>query len=105
MASFIRGTTPEFQVTIEGSTYEELGTVIFRIRQGATYIDKRPTIADNTATVRLTQAETLQFEEGTVYLQLMGILGPEETEYVPKSDIVEIEVLRSLWGEAVHNGR
>lgn len=104
MASFIRGTTPEFAISLEGASYDELGTVIFRLRQGATYIDKRPTINDNTATITYTQAETLQFNEGVAELQLMAILGPEPSEYVPKSDIVEIDVLRSLWGEAVHNG-
>ena len=104
MAEFIRGTTPVFEITLEGTDYDQLGTVLFRFRQNGTVLDKTPVISDNKATITLTQEETLRFDEGKVSIQLMGILGPAATEVVPKSDIVEISVLRSLWEEAVHNG-
>ena len=64
----IRGTTPTITVNLEdGVKFSELGTVILRIRQGWTCIDKEPSkINDTSAVFNYTQEETLKLYENLV---------------------------------------
>lgn len=103
-ASFIRGTTPEFVISLpDGVSFSNLGTVIVRLKQGSVINDMTPTIIDNKGHCKLTQEQTLKYKVGEVSLQLMAISGDKQNEVVPKSKIYKVKVLDSLWNEAVHN--
>ena len=100
----IRGTTPIITINLEdGVTFSDLGNVKLRIKQGTFSIDKDPSLIDgSTATFEYTQDETLRLYEGTAYLQLIGVKGTSD-EVVNKSGVYTINIVKSLWNEAVHN--
>lgn len=100
----IRGTTPSITIELEdGVNFSDLGDVRLRIRQGWTFIDKEPfSINKNIGIFVYTQEETLKLYEGDAYIQLIGIKGNND-EIVNKTDVYHIDILRSLWNEAVHN--
>lgn len=100
----IRGTTPSITVVLDdGINFSDLGTVILRIKQGTLYIDKEPSsISGNTGVFKYTQDETIRLYEGSANIQLIGVKG-NNNEIVNKTETYTIEVLRSLWNEAVHN--
>ena len=100
----IRGTTPSITVNLEdGVKFSELGKVILRIKQGTMSIDKEPSsILETSAVFNYTQEETLKLYEGTAKIQLIGVKGTIN-EVVNKTETYTIQILRSLWNEAVHN--
>lgn len=100
----IRGTTPSITVNLDdGVKFSDLGTVILRIRQGWTCIDKEPSSTDGSVGIfEFTQDETLKLYEGSASIQLIGVKGTNN-EIVNKTETYTIEILRSLWNEAVHN--
>ena len=100
----IRGTTPTITVNLDdGIKFSDLGTVILRIKQGTFSIDKEPiSISGSTGVFEYTQDETLKLYEGTASIQLIGVKGTND-EIVNKTETYTINVLRSLWNEAVHN--
>ena len=105
MAKFIRGTTPTFTIQLSnGVQYTDLGsTLFFRFKQGSVIVDATPDIANNIATIKLTQEDTLKFKSGKVLVQLIGIDGLETTETVVKSDIAEVFVEDSIILTPYHN--
>ena len=100
----IRGTAPSITVNLEdGVKFSELGKVILRIKQGTMSIDKEPSsILETSAVFNYTQEETLKLYEGTAKIQLIGVKGTIN-EVVNKTETYTIQILRSLWNEAVHN--
>ena len=100
----IRGTTPSITVNLEdGVKFSDLGTVILRIRQGWTCIDKEPSfIEESTGVFKYTQEETLKLYEGSASIQLIGVKG-NGNEIVNKTITYPITILKSLWNEAVHD--
>lgn len=100
----IRGTTPIITINLEdGVTFNDLGNVKLRIKQGTFSLDKDPeTIEGSSATFRYTQDETLRFYEGSANIQLIGVKGTTD-EVVNKSMVYGIEIVKSLWNESVHN--
>lgn len=100
----IRGTTPSITVNLEdGVKFSDLGTVILRIRQGWTCIDKEPSSTDgSTGVFEYTQEDTLKLYEGSATIQLIGIKGTNN-EVVNKTIVYQVSILKSLWNEAVHN--
>lgn len=100
----IRGTTPSITVNLEDDVkFSDLGTVILRIRQGWTCIDKEPSSTDgSTGVFEYTQEDTLKLYEGSASIQLIGVKGTSD-EVVNKTETYTIEILRSLWNESVHN--
>lgn len=106
MASFIIGTTPIFSITLDSKeTYEGLGTVFFRFKQGNKILDIDPVLSEDklTAVVKLTQEQTLEFDKGNIQCQLMGVSDYNENEVVRKSEIFNILAKPSLIEEARHN--
>lgn len=105
-----KGTTKSliFTIDCDNKEWTDLGTVHVRLKQGSLVIDKIPTIlaSDPTsAQVDYTQEETIRLIEGQkAELQIFPVIGPEESEIAVKSDVYEVNVLRSLWNEVVHNG-
>lgn len=105
MARFIRGTTPTFTIQLtNGVQYTDLGaTLFFRFKQGSIIVDAEPEIANNIATIKLTQDDTLKFKTGKVQVQLIGVSGNAATETVVKSDIAEVIVDDSIILTPYHN--
>ena len=105
-----KGTTKTIIFTIDCGNKEwtDLGTVHVRLKQGSLIIDKIPRIlaSDPTsAQVDYTQEETIQLAEGQkAELQIFPVIGSADSEVAIKSDVYEVNVLRSLWNEVVHNG-
>ena len=100
----IRGTTPTITVNLDDDIkFSDLGTVILRIRQGWTCIDKEPmSISGSKGIFEYTQEETLKLYEGSASIQLIGVKGTNN-EIVNKTETYTINILSSLWNEAVHN--
>ena len=100
----IRGTTPQIEVILEnGTTFDSLGKVILRIKQGTLSIDKEPYSKDaNFALFKYTQEETIKLQEGKAEVQLVGINENGE-ETVSKTYCYEIQILKSLWNKVIHN--
>ena len=98
----IRGTTPSITVILEdGVKFSEFTKVVLRIKQGTFSIDKEPFYTeDNTGIFKYTEEETLKLYEGSAYIQLIGIKGTNE-ETVNKTAVYPINILKSLWNEAV----
>ena len=112
MASSIkirRGTSKTliFSMNAEDRTWSDLGTLILRIAQDNTVIDKPivPIEAEPTkARVSYTQEDTIKLVEKKPFkMQIFSILGQSESEVAVKSDIYSGTVLPSLWNEVVHN--
>lgn len=99
---FIRGTTPTITIMLEdGVTFDDLGYVKLRIKQGTFSLDKEPTNTEGAiGFFDYTQDETLRFYEGTANIQLIGVKG---NEIVNKSDVYQINIGKSLWNEGVHH--
>ena len=73
-ASFIRGTTPEFIISLpDGVSFSDLGTVIVRLKQVSVINDMTLTIIDNKGHCKLTQEQTLKYKVGNADLQLKYI--------------------------------
>lgn len=104
-----RGTSKTFILSTKNSerTWSDLGTLIVRIAQENTVIDKLivPIETDPTkARVSYTQEDTIKLAEKKPFkMQIFSILGPSDTEIAVKSDIYNGIVLPSLWNEVVHN--
>ena len=104
-----RGTTKTiiFTIDCENKEWSDLGTVHVRLKQGSLIIDKIPTILQSdptSAQVDYTQDETIQLIEGQkAELQIFPVINSNGSEIAIKSDIYEVNILRSLWNEVVHN--
>ena len=100
----IRGTTPSITVNLEdGVLFSEFGKVVLRIKQGTFSIDKEPSYTEGSVGIfNYTQEETLKLYEGSATVQLIGVKGTNE-EIVNKTTTYPINILTSLWNEAVHN--
>ena len=100
----IRGTTPTITINLEdGVTFNDLGNVKLRIKQGTFSMDKDPESVEGSVGIfRYTQEETLRFFEGSANIQLIGVKGTND-EIVNKSIVYNIEFIKSLWNESVHN--
>lgn len=100
----IKGTTPAITVMLEdGVEFSDLGKVILRIKQGTFTLDKEPSsVSGNVGVFNYTQEETLKLYEGTAEIQLIGVKGTTD-EIVNKTETYTINILRSLWNEAVTN--
>ena len=106
MASFIIGTTPTFSITLDTKeTFDGLGSVFFRLKQGDKILDIEPELSEDklTAIMKLTQEQTLEFKAGNIQCQLMGVSDYNENEVVRKSEIFNILAKPSLIEEARHN--
>lgn len=107
--SIRKGTTKSFILSIEDEdrTWEDMGTLIVRITQFGTVIDKYLQIVDGEPTkavVSYTQEDTIKLVENKKFeLQLFSIVGPTESEIAAKTDIYTGIVKPSLWSEVVHN--
>lgn len=85
--------------------WKNLGTILIRIIQGTTIIDKEfKDVTEDVLTVRLTQDETLLLKEGrSTKMQVFYVKDENGIEKAIKSQTLSISVLESLWDEAVHN--
>ena len=94
----IRGTTPTIIIELEDNVkFNTLGKVILRIKQGTLFIDKEPfETEDNIGKFKYTEEETLKLIEGKAWIQLVG-----KDDNVEKTNVYEIEILKSLWNEVV----
>lgn len=94
----IRGTTPTIIIELEDDVkFSDLGRCILRIKQGTTIIDKEPyETSGNEGKFKYTEEETLKVIEGKAWIQLVG-----KDDNVEKTNVYEIEILRSLWNEVV----
>ena len=104
-----RGTTKSLAFTLDccEKLWTDLGTLKVRLQQGQTVVDKTMTVDTNDkskAYVTFTQEETLQFKEGDAEFQIFILKGPRATEVATKSEVYQVEIARSLWDTAVHNG-
>lgn len=109
--SITRGTTKTFLMEIENEdgadrTWEDYGTVLLRIKQDSTILDKECTILPNDKKVlraSFTQDETIKLREGKFKMQLFSIIGPTVNEIACKPDVMYGFVKESLWDEVIHN--
>lgn len=94
----IRGTTPTIVIELEDDVnFSELGRCVLRIKQGELFIDKEPYETSlNEGKFKYTEEETLKLIEGKAWIQLVG-----KDENVEKTDVYEINILKSLWNEVV----
>ena len=94
----IRGTTPTITIELEDEvSFSSLGKVVLRIKQGTTIIDKEPyEVSGNIGKFKYTEEETLKLIEGKAWIQLVG-----KDDNVEKTNVYEIEILKSLWNEVV----
>lgn len=109
--SIRKGTTKTiiFTIDCDNKQWTDLGTVHVRLKQGSLIIDKTPTILvddPTSAQVDYTQDETIQLIEGQkAELQIFPVIGSGSSEVAVKSDVYEVNVLKSLWSEVVHNAQ
>lgn len=73
-----RGTTPTFTLSLDGIDFELLNTIYVTFKQDNNVITKSNAditldAQNNLINVSLTQAETLSFRQGYVYIQLRAV--------------------------------
>lgn len=74
-----RGTTPTLTITVTGMDVADLTTIKVTFKQGDTELTKSTDevsvdTENNTIAVFLTQEETLKFDNGSIYVQIRGLL-------------------------------
>lgn len=85
--------------------WKDLGTLHVRILQGSVILDKKfSDLESNVVEVTYTQDETIKLvEKKSAKLQVLCVEGDVIDENAKKSQTFSIQVLESLWDEAVHN--
>ena len=105
-----RGASRVFVITLENCAeddyiWNELGTLMVRLRQGSVIVDKKLTIDSRdkkVGYVYFSQAETIKFrDDAKAKLQIFTLKESTYHQLAIKTDAFEVIVLESLWDNVV----